>query len=245
MSNIGKEFRLAEFFNKLDNRTLLLDTSDLASLGLTEVAARLWPSLEKLDNQLDALIVNPGQMTRLAERLKGKSLITRLDWTNLLRTQDFILPATEIKHVAVATPEDVFSLGATAAVCYLLFGYDENMESSMIEYIATITRTCYKLGLPLLVDIYPTGPKITKVNFDAAVELAASMMQEAGVDVLIIPPVSLEKIKEMQRFIKIPILVRLANKKEAKSFVVNGCAGISLALKTPLQDITAIKKIVH
>ncbi|MFH1230748.1 MAG: hypothetical protein V1709_04545 [Planctomycetota bacterium] len=245
MSNIGKEFRLAEFFDRADNRTIILDTSSLASVGLAQDMAKSWERLDEVAGQFDALIVSAAQINRLSEKFNGSTFIARLDWTNLFRMDSFVLPPTEIKHIPIVDPDDIFSFGATAAVCYLLFGYDEEIEAKMIEYISGITRACYKSGIPLLVDIYPNGPKITRVNFDASVVLASSMMQEAGVDVLIVPPISAEKIKEMQRFIKIPILGRAETKKDSGFFIDNNCPGVCLSLKTSIEEIPDIRKIVH
>ena len=238
-THIGKSIRLSDI---LYSKSLLLDTTIAACLGATPRMEDLKSVFQSSNGIFDGIIVNPGQMEHLAHELAGKNRaapLVRVDWTNAYRDQDFCLPVTEVKRVAISSAADVMSLGGSAAVATLLMGFGDEFEAENIRSISHLVRSAYALSLPVLVDIRPIGSGVSDINFEDSIKLGVSFMMEAGVDALIVPNCRLETLKLIGNWSTVPVIVRsdiLFNLEEAKHFFDLKLAGILFSEKVLEND---------
>ena len=168
--------------------------------------------VEHLAPLAEGLILNPGLAERYADRFVGKrgaALLVRLDWTNVMRPDDFALPLHTPQRVSLATPLDAVQVGATAGVMNLLLGYDEDFEAHNIQAIAFFCRESVRISLPLLADIHLVGPKIDLTKRDGAIELGVSFMVEAGTDGIILPLPSTKALRLLLDYAPVPLFVRV------------------------------------
>lgn len=186
----GKELRLANLLRPPHGRGLWIDASAPAALGqmpgLEDAAAAVVPAAAAADG----IVLNPGMAERLAGRLPGKrgaGLIIRLDWTNAFRGAGYPLPAREVRQVQIGTMAQARFLGAEAVIMSLLLGYNEEFEAAGVERMAAAARECEALGLPFVVDIRPSGPRVRAENWAGAVKLGAGFAVEGGADAVVLP----------------------------------------------------------
>jgi DhnA family fructose-bisphosphate aldolase class Ia len=112
----NKTYRIREFVNPADGRSLVIDTSQGLSLGalpgLEQFAAAVKPVLPLADG----VVVSPGQARKLAARTrKEAALLVRADWTNALRGADFVLPPETISYIPLLTATDALDLGTVCS----------------------------------------------------------------------------------------------------------------------------------
>ncbi|MCR4438191.1 MAG: hypothetical protein QHJ34_04010 [bacterium] len=240
--DIGKTIRISDFISAADGRALLLDTTLPASVGATAGLTHIDEVLRKVTEILDGVILNPGQAEHHAELLGGRrraSPLVRVDWSNAYRGPDFCLPAAQFKHLFISDAEDALALGASAAVASLFLGFDDEAEAKNIEALSLLGRDCYRLALPLVVDIRPIGFKVGPGNFEESVKLGVSFMQELGADVLIIPQCETATCATIGSWIAVPVLVRLEEIPEASQVdeVLNsGLRGIVVGERAVARD---------
>jgi DhnA family fructose-bisphosphate aldolase class Ia len=223
---VGKTLRLAEFWRE-GQKSLLADISLPGMLGPMpglDVPAEAVKTLAPL---VDGLIVNPGiaekQSVVFAGKLGGAPLV-RLDWTNVHRPGDFVLPPGEVRRVSLGTAEDAVQLGACAAVASFLLGYDEDFESRNVQALSFLARECARVSLPLVAEVNLVGPKIDPAKFDGAVQLSVSFMVEAGTDGIIIPMPGVEALELLLEYAPVPLFVKVDD------------ASLGVWQATPLQD---------
>jgi DhnA family fructose-bisphosphate aldolase class Ia len=256
-TTIGKTLRLAEFWQE-GQTSLLVDATLPGALGPMpglEVPAEL---VERLAPFADGLIVNPGLAERYADRFSGKlgaAPLIRLDWTNVVRPDDFVLPPRDPRRVALATPTDAVQIGAVAGVITLLLGYNEDFEARNIQSVALACREAVRVSLPLLADVVLAGPKIDPAKRDAAIELGVSFMTEAGVDGIILPLPGPEALRLLLDYAPVPLFLRVdtqpelaAQSETLRAAMAEGVAGLvigSYALAQADTTLTQARALVQ
>lgn len=251
VENVSKELRLSEFINVKDNRAVIVDTSMASSVGPSKGISDLDKGLRKVIHEVDAIVMNPGQVERLANLLTGKdtgTVIMRVDWTNAFRDQNFPITTYRAKYIGIATPEDGMRLGASTVIAYFLLGYDEDFETQNFSFVGQLARKCSEINLPLIVDIHAIGPKISKENFTSSILMEVSMLLEIGVDSLIIPYPGKEAMQTIQRFVSLPVFIREDKNfekvlPEIKEAIREGAAGVMLGQK--VFDLPQVKKVIQ
>jgi DhnA family fructose-bisphosphate aldolase class Ia len=179
-------YRLREFIRPADGRSLVVDTSAGLSLGalpgLEDYAAAVAPLLPLADG----VVASPGMSRRLGMRTRqDAALLIRADWTNALRGPDFVLPPEKIGHLALLDPADALDLGAAALVATFLLGYEEAIDAACLRNTVQLAIAGAQVGLPLLLDVVPTGPRVRTLN--KAIELGVSYALEGGAEGAVIP----------------------------------------------------------
>ena len=254
--NVGKNIRMSDFIDSRDNRTLLLDVTAPSSVGATPGLEDITEVLNHSNTVFDGIILNPGQLEHHANLVGGKlraAPLVRVDWSNALRGKEFCLPAATVTRVSLSDGEDALTLGASAAVATFLLGFGEDMESENIRSISLLARECYRLSLPLVVDIRPMGGTITAENYMGSIKLGASFMMEAGVDALILPECDPETSELIGSWATVPVMMRFDDtpSEEKISQLLNaGIAGIvltemSLALPGFHDSATGLRSLLH
>ena len=246
--NVDKEIRISDFIDSKDRRSLLLDLTTASSTGASPGLEDIAGALQRVNTLFDGIIVNPGQLEHHAHFLGGKrraAPLIRVDWTNAYRDKDFCLPASTVSRVLLSSGEDALHLGATAAVATLLLGFGEDPESENIQSISLLARECYRLSLPLIVDIRPIGGKVNRDNFAGSIKLGTSFMMEAGADALILPECDIETCRLIGNWATVPVLLRLENlpsPEKTEELFAAGMSGIVLTERT-LEAVEIVEKI--
>jgi len=190
-----------------DGHSLIVDASGglvLGALpGLEDFAAAARPVLPVVDG----LVCSPGQLRRIANRTRGEaSLLVRMDWTNTLRKDDFVLPLTRTYRLALLTAQDAAELGATAMVCSFLLGYEEEIEAASLKTTVQWAMDGNAVGLPLIVEVRADGPRVA--IRDKAIELGVSYALEGGADVIVVPYPGRKSLETIAAFVSVPWLVK-------------------------------------
>ncbi len=255
-SNVGKNIRMSDFVDSRDNRSLMLDLTLASSVGAQPGTENISETLGRCNAVFDGIILNPGQLEHHAELVGGKmraSPLVRIDWTNAYHDKEFGLPASTVTRVTLSDGEDALGLGASAVVATFLLGFGEDPESENIRSISLLARECYRLSLPLLVDVRPIGGRISSDNYMGSIKLGTSFMMEAGADALILPDCDAETCALIGKWATIPVMLRLdeipTGEKIEQLFNL-GMSGIVLSEKIlPASGIeeklTSLKQLVH
>ena len=203
----GIEYRLKEFIHPQDGRSLIVDASSGLSLGvlpgLEDFARGLHPALALVDG----IVCSPGQLRRFSKlRREEASLLVRVDWTNTLRGEDFVLPPADPHRVPILSAQDALDLGAVAIVGTLLLGYEEEIEAGCMRSIVEWAISGKAIGMPLIVEVRTTGPQISLPG--KAIELGASFALEGGADSIIVPYPGTRSLKTIAAFVSVPWLLK-------------------------------------
>jgi DhnA family fructose-bisphosphate aldolase class Ia len=254
--NVGKNIRMSDFIDSRDKRCLMLDLTLLSSLGAGPETEDISETLRRCNTSFDAVILNPGQLEHHPDLVGGKmraAPLVRIDWTNAYRSKEFCLPASAVTRVTISDGEDALRLGASAAVATFLLGFGEDLEAENIRSVSLLARECYRLSLPLVVDIRPIGDKISADNYIGSIKLGTSFMMEAGADALILPECDVETCALIGKWATIPVLLRLDEipaADKADKYFAQGIAGIVLTekileLETIGERIPSLRQLVH
>jgi len=254
--NVGKNIRMSDFIDSKDNRCLMLDLTVASSTGAQPGTEDISETLRQCSGAFDGIILNPGQLEHHATLIGGKmraAPLVRIDWTNAYRDKDSFLPASAVTRVMISDGEDALRLGASAVVATFLLGFGENLESESIQSISLLARECYRLSLPLVVDIRPIGDKITDDNYLGSIKLGTSFMMEAGADALILPDCDEETCALLGKWVTIPVLLRLDESptmERMDDLFQKGLMGIVLtdkilATSNGSKKIIDLKELIH
>lgn len=247
---------MSDFIDSKDNRSLLLDLTVTSSIGAQPGAENISETLGQCNTIFDGIILNPGQLEHHANLVGGKlraAPLVRVDWTNAYRDKEFCLPAATVTRVSLSNGEDALTLGASAAVATFLLGFGEDLESENIRSISLLARECYRLSLPLVVDIRPIGGNISADNYAGSIKLGTSFMMEAGADALILPECEPDTYKLIGTWATVPVIMRfdeVPTFQKVQQMLEAGIAGIVLSEKSlPVPGFdgkaTALKSLLH
>lgn len=226
----SKSYRLKEFIHPKDGLSLIVDTSAGLSLGPLPGLFDFQEAAVSMLDLLEGLVTSPGQARKLIGRNREQAaLLLRADWTNTLRGEDFMLPPESIQHIQLLRPQDALDLGASGMVSYFLLGYSEEIEAQCLRYTVQAALEGSKIGMPLLVDVRPEGPRV--VLYEKAIELGVSYALESGADGVVIPwpgESSLQTIQTMAAGAPVWIKPSAAENLESEldSALAHGAIGI-------------------
>ncbi len=225
-------YRLKEFLPKGKRHALLLDTSSGLSLGVLPGLEDFSTALQPMLPQLDGLVCSPGQLRRLANRNRSDaSLLVRMDWTNTLRSSAFPLPPETATRVSILEADDALALGASGMALSFLLGFEETLEAACLKAAVQLALAGKDLGLPLLVEVCPSGPRISLPG--KAVELGTSYALESGADVVAFPYPGPDSLKTIAGMLSVPWLLKPTSAEtlftEWEFALEMGAAGLWLA----------------
>ena len=91
----------------------------------------------------------------------------------------------KVSYLTLLDAGDALELGATGMVLSFLLGYEETVEAACLKTTVQLALAGKDLGLPLLVEVCPSGPRVSLPG--KAVESGASYALESGADVVVVP----------------------------------------------------------
>jgi len=250
----SKHYRMNELLNPADGRSLVVDTSNGMVLGVLPGLEHFEEAVRPLLPLLDGIVTSPGQARNLGSRTRREAaLLIRADWTNALRCKDFVLPSETIQYIPLLNPADALDLGADALVMHFILGHEEEIEARCIQRVVNLALEGLDLGIPLLVDVQPVGPRVVLLN--KAIELGVSYALEGGADGIIVPWPGTQSFKTILAMTKgLPVWIRPdspeADTPELAEALQLGAAGFWLderifSVDDPAATLQALKALVH
>lgn len=250
----NKQYRMSEFINPADGRSLVVDTSNGLVLGVRPGLEHFAEAVNPLLPLLDGIVTSPGQARNLGPRTRQEAaLLIRADWTNALRGDDFVLPPETIQYIPLLNPADALDLGANALVMHFILGHEEEIEAQCMQRVVNLALEGLNLGIPLLVDVQPIGPRVVLLN--KAIELGVSYALEGGADGIIVPWPGTQSFKTIQAMSNgLPVWVRSGSLEpdspELAEVLQLDAAGFWLdeyifAVDDPAAILQALKTLVH
>lgn len=206
--NIGQEKRLTDFFDKEGN-SLIVDLSN----GLFGVEFR--NTSKKMEeifaNNIDGVILSPGEAKRHYDKFKSKScpaLIVRCDWSNYLLDSHSLYPAQKFRHVAIASASEALRIGASAVIMDLFYGVDDKDNVENIQMLRQLCEEGLDNGIPTIANIIPFGPRVNSNNYNDIILLGMRIALELGATGASIPiPHSHGGIPIVESSLKCPLFI--------------------------------------
>lgn len=250
----SKRYRMNDLLNPADGRSLVVDTSRGLVLGPLPGLEHFEEAVRPLLPLLDGIVTSPGQARKLGSRTRQEAtLLIRADWTNALRGEDFVLPPETIQYIPLLDPSDALDLGANALVMYFILGHEEEIETLCLQRLVYLALEGRNLGMPLLVDVQPIGPRVVLLN--KAIELGVSYAIEGGADGMVVPWPGSQSFKTIQAMCSgLPVWVRpgsmALDAPELEEALQLGAAGFWLderiiSVDDPAAALQAYKTKVH
>jgi class I fructose-bisphosphate aldolase len=212
MAHSGHALREAYLWRPASERTIVVAVDHGLFMGPIPGVGDLHQLLPQLAaGGADAIQLTPGQAMHHADTFRGReapALVVRLDACNIWRKGQL---APEPGYwAAVATPKRALQLGAHVAVCFLLYGWeDDRTEASNLTQVGRWAEECADLGLPLMVEPLPIGPRVSDENDAESVALGVRMAVEAGASLIKCNYTGNRgSFREMVRGCPVPILAR-------------------------------------
>jgi len=250
----SKQYRMSDLLNPADGRSLVVDTSKGLELGPLPGLEHFEEAVRPLLRLLDGIVTSPGQARKLGSRTRQEAaLLIRADWTNALRGEDFVLPPETIQYVPLLNTSDALDLGANALVMYFILGHEEEIETRCLQRMVNLALEGLNLGMPLLVDVQPVGPRVVLLN--KAIELGVSYALEGGADGIIVPWPGTQSFKTIQAMSNgLPVWVRSGSLEpdtpDLAEALQLGAAGFWLderifAVNDPAAVLQALRAMLH
>ena len=227
----AREVRLRRLFRHGDDRLLVVPLDHLITDGPIVSSA---PGLNRLVGQLagngvDGVVLHKGAIRHVDHRwFVHTSLIVHLSASTMHASDP------DAKYL-VANVAEAIRIGADAVSVHVNLGSRE--EAKQITDLAAVSDACDRWNLPLLVMIYPRGPRIENPRDPALVAHAATLAADLGADIVKTPYVgSVSEMADVVRACPIPLIVaggsRLSGSNDVLAYVDDvlaaGAAGLAM-----------------
>ena len=164
--------------------------------GLEDLATRI----REVDaGGATAVVVHKGEVHRYVEAApREAALIVHLS-ASVTHAPD------PDRKVLVGTAEEALSMGADAVSVHVNIGSPTTVD--MIADAGMVARDCHRLGVPLLVMIYPRGPDIVDPFDPELVAHCARVAEEAGADIVKTNYTGdVDSFTEVVRALRVPVI---------------------------------------
>lgn len=248
---IGKKIRIGRIMNRETGKMLLVPIdhgiSDGPIAGLIDVKGTVSALAE---SGADAILMHKG-LVGVGYRGDGKDigLIVHLSAGNSLCPD----PLTK---VIITSVEEAVALGADAVSIHLNIGAKDTPK--MLSDAGEIVRECKRLGMPLLMMMYPRGEKIKDEKDVEVVKIAARIGAELGADIVKTNYTgSKESFRKVVEGCPVPIVIACGSKGTDKEIlqmirdaIDAGAAGVAMGRnafqhKEPKKIIKAVSLILN
>jgi DhnA family fructose-bisphosphate aldolase class Ia len=251
MSEIGKQARISQFFNKESNNSVMAAMDHAAVVGPIEGIVDPVKTVKLLCEERPDTFFMPNGVIK---RVYPYFIESRIPYIIALDTCTQIGPEPDYFMLS-DTVEHAITLGASAVSMHVFLGPQKT--SDMLKGLAKTAEACDKYGMPLLAIMYPEG---FENNCDVKlVKWAARIGAELGADIVkAYYTGSKETFAEVVEACPIPVLLSGGAKtKDPKEFLTvlkntidaggHGCAvGRNVwQNKDPKAMLRATKMIVH
>ncbi|MGY0231346.1 2-amino-3,7-dideoxy-D-threo-hept-6-ulosonate synthase [Longispora urticae] len=197
--SFGRQTRLGRLFRHPGQRLLVVPldhsvTDGPIGLDIDGLVGQL------ATNGADAVVLHKGVLRHVSPHwFAHTALIVHLSASTVHA------PNPNSKYL-VASVEESLRLGADAVSVHVNIGSEDEREQ--IADLALVADACDRWNVPLLVMIYPRGPKITNPNDPALVAHAVTVAADLGADVVKTLYVGSEaEMRDVVRGASVPVIV--------------------------------------
>ncbi len=186
-ADCGKQIRLGRIVNPVTRRGVCVAFDHGLDAGPMPGNIRPREAMEKLvEGGADAVLVSPGVARHCIDLFTGRgapSLILRLDWGNMFRSE---LTHDEGRNRLISGVEEAVALGADAVLTFMFIGYDDaNGEADEVQKNAEVTRAAAACGMPHIIEPMAQGAKAKGRGLEPdIIRLNARMAFELGADAI-------------------------------------------------------------
>jgi predicted phospho-2-dehydro-3-deoxyheptonate aldolase len=246
--NTGKTRRLRKIMQQ-DNRTVIVPMDHGVTVGPIKGLTNMQEITTKLvKGNADAILLHKGIAKRIDTANAG--LIVMLSGMSNLS------PNLNAK-VQVCSVQEAIRIGADAVSVHVNVGAQD--EDKMLQNLGKISEECDLFGIPLLVMMYPRGPKIQNEHAPELVAHAARIGAELGADIIKTNYTGdIETFKTVVESCPVPVVIAGGPKCKSNQEVLQttfdslkaGAAGLSIGrnvfqCENPIQIVKALSAIVH
>lgn len=251
---IGKKIRWGHIVKK-DGRTVIVAMDHGTFAGPIRGIEEPGETIEKMiEGGADAMLLTPGIVAKFADIISGNiGTIMRIDSTSTLLGRLEEGP----RSYAIFDVKGAVKMGADGIVAMGLIGSPFEMES--LAMLSKISQECNEYGVPLLAEMFPSGPKIQNPSAPEVVKLAARVGAEIGADFIKTHYTGDPKtFSEVVKSTPVPIVILGGPKMESagevladvKDAVNAGAIGVAFGrniwqAEDPVKMLRAVVKIVH
>ncbi|GAA3525910.1 2-amino-3,7-dideoxy-D-threo-hept-6-ulosonate synthase [Amycolatopsis ultiminotia] len=250
MSNVGKAFRLRRLSRPEDGRYLFIPLDHSVSDGPV-VPQHRWDDLVAgvVRGGADAVVVHKGRARALNPALLRQcAVIVHL-------SAGTSLAADAHAKVLVGDVADAVRLGADAVSVHVNVGSDT--EPQQLGDLGVVAGSCEAWNMPLLVMIYPRGPRITDPHDPALLAHTVNIAADLGAD-LIKTSVTLapEDMAEVVDSCPVPVLAAGGPPDGTDltgygaALMAAGCRGLAVGRRVfsapePAKTVSLLSQVVH
>lgn len=250
---LGKSIRLQRIINRNTGKTVILPMDHGAGMGPIEGLVDLCTAVDNAaEGGANAVLGHLG-LALHGHRSRGKDIGLILHFS--VSTE--LNPVDVNEKVSVNNVQTALKLGADAVSIHVNIGSET--EAEQLRVFGKIATNCIEWGMPLLVMIYPRGPKITHPNDVKNVKLVARVAAELGADIIKVPYTGDPKtFKEVvDGALGVPVVIAGGAKgndldalKMVEGSIQAGGAGVAMGRnafqhKNPVAFIAATAAVVH
>lgn len=179
--NHGKAIRLERILDRNTRRTVLVPVDHGAGMGPIEGLTNLTDIVNAAaEGGANAVIGHLG-LALHGHRRSGKDIGLMLHFS----VSTDLNPVDGNNKVIVNNVQTALKLGADAVSIHVNIGSET--EARQLEEFGRIAIDCLEWGVPLLVMVYPRGPKITTPTDVKNVKMVARIAAELGADIIKVP----------------------------------------------------------
>ncbi|HEV2634444.1 MAG TPA: 2-amino-3,7-dideoxy-D-threo-hept-6-ulosonate synthase [Actinocrinis sp.] len=250
MSNVGKAFRMRRLSLPNDGRYLFVPLDHSVSDGPV-VPQNQWTDLVRalVAGGADAIVVHKGRARTIApEVLAGCALIIHL-------SAGTAYAADAQAKTLVGDVADAVRLGADAVSVHVNIG--SATETEQLHDLGLVASACDTWNMPLLVMIYPRGPRILDPRDPALLAHMVNIAADVGAD-LVKTSVTLpiERMAEVVAGSPVPVLAAGGSADHgdllvyAETLMAAGCRGLAVGRRVfssadPAKAVAGLADVVH
>jgi 2-amino-4,5-dihydroxy-6-oxo-7-(phosphonooxy)heptanoate synthase len=250
MSNVGKALRMRRLSQPDDGRYLFVPLDHSVSDGPV-VPQHKWDDLVRglVDGGADAVVVHKGRAKALNPALLRQcAVIVHLSaGTSLAADAD--------AKVLVGAVEDAVRLGADAVSVHVNIG--SLTEPRQLSDLGVVASSCEAWNMPLLVMIYPRGPRITDPHDPVLLAHIVNIAVDLGAD-LVKTSVTLSPDRMADVVASCPVPVLAAGGPSdgtdlgdySAALMAAGCRGLAVGRRVfsapePAKTVSQLAHVVH
>ncbi len=180
----GREIRVKRLTD--NNRAVIIAIDHGLFDGPIPAMEILPETAEKISPVVDGVLLAPGMLRHCGHIFAGNKrplAVVRLNWNTVYC---FHWNYRKAKSVYAYSPEDALVEGMDVALVSLtLQTGDEERDAANVELFTKLTKSCHKLGIPVVGEYFPTGHEdMTPEQMHEDVLTGSRIVAELGADMI-------------------------------------------------------------
>jgi len=174
---IGKKIRWGHIVRK-DGRSVIVAMDHGVFAGPMRGIGKPGATIQMaIEGGADAMLLTPGIIAKFADVISGNiGAIMRIDSSSTIYGR----AGGEPNSYSIADVESAVKMGADGVAATGLIGSSSEIES--LARLARIANDCREYGVPMLAEMFPSGPNIDNPSDPKVVGLSARVGAEIGAD---------------------------------------------------------------